>query len=214
NPSLLPVTVNYSTVNGTATAGTDYVAASGTVTFVPGDTSEPITLQILGDTLAEFNEKFTVTLSAPTNATLAANSDGDVTITGDDPPEISIAAAASSTEGNTGSSNVAIVVTLSQTHKESVWVNYATADVTAFAGTDYINTTGTLQFLPGTLTKTIYVPVFGDTAGEPNETFYVDLSVPLNGTLTAATRATVTIVNDDSTNQVFRTTADFAGGTL
>ena len=52
------------------------------------------------------------------------------------------------------------------------------------AGSDYINATGTLQFYPGTLTKTIYVPVLDDTVGEKTESFYVDLSVPLNGTLT------------------------------
>src|SRR6476619_2794969 len=88
NPSTLPVTVNYSTVDGTAVAGADYVAAAGSVTFVPGDISEPITLQVIGDTLAEFDEHFTVRLSSPTNATIAAVPGGDVTITDDDPPEI------------------------------------------------------------------------------------------------------------------------------
>src|SRR4051812_35727219 len=47
NPSTLPVTVDYSTVNGTAVAGADYVAASGTVSFAPGDVSEPITVQAM-----------------------------------------------------------------------------------------------------------------------------------------------------------------------
>jgi hypothetical protein len=213
NQSLLPVTVNYSTADGTALAGADYVAASGTVTFLPGDVSEPITLQILGDTLAEENETFTINLSAPTNATIAALP-GTITIADDDPPEVSIAPAVSVTEGNAGTTNAAIVVTLSQTHPESVWVSYTTVDGTAVAGSDYVKTTGTLQFLPGSRSNTIYVPIVGDTVGEPTEVFYVDISNPLNGTLTDARRATVTIVNDDSSNQVFSTIADFGAGSV
>jgi len=214
NQSLVPVTVDYTTVDGSATAGADYVASSGTVTFVPGDTSEPITIPILGDTLAEANEHFTVVLSNPANATIAAAPGGDITIADDDPPEISIAAAATITEGNAGTSNIAVAVTLSQTHTESVWVTYKTSDGTATAGTDYVNTTGTLQFYPGTKTQTIYIPVYGDTVGEATEYFYVDLSNPLNGTLTSATRATMTIVDDDSSTKVFSTSADFAAGTV
>jgi len=71
-------------------------------------------------------------------------------------PEASIAATASIVEGNiNGTNNVAVNVTLSQSHAESVWVNYATSDGTAVAGSDYVKTTGTLQFYPGTVTKTI-----------------------------------------------------------
>ena len=173
----------------------------------------PITVPVRGDTLAESNEKFSVRVANPTNATVAA-APGEITITDDDPPDISIAAAASITEGNVGSDNVAVVVTLSQTHFESVFVNYATSPGTALAGSDYLHTTGTLQFYPGTATKTIYVPVVYDTVGETTETFYVDLSAPINGTLTAATRATVSIVNDDNSSQVFTTAADFGAGTL
>ena len=63
-----PVTVNYATANGTATAGSDYTAASGTLTFAPGQTSKPITVTVNGDTAVEPNETFFVNLSAPTNA--------------------------------------------------------------------------------------------------------------------------------------------------
>ena len=214
NQSLETVTVDYQTVNGTAVAGADYVATSGSLTFAPLTTTMPVTVQVLGDTLAEVHEKFIVRVSNPTNATIAANSDGVVTITDDDVPEISIAATASITEGNTGVDNVAVVVTLSQSHEESVWVSYVTSPGTALAGSDYNHTTGTLQFLPGTTTKTIYVPVISDTVGEASEILYVDLNTPLNGTLTAASRATVTIVNDDNTNWVTSTSAEFGAGTV
>ncbi len=64
-------TVNYATANNTATAGVDYVATSGTLTFAPGQTTRTITVQVIGDLLKEANETFFVNLSAPTGATIA-----------------------------------------------------------------------------------------------------------------------------------------------
>jgi len=78
-PSSKTVTVQYATVGGTATQGSDYVGASGTVTFQPGETSKTVTIVVLGDSLAENSETFTVVLSSPTNATLAdANGVGTI----------------------------------------------------------------------------------------------------------------------------------------
>jgi Calx-beta domain len=65
------VTVAYATGNGTATGGSDYISASGTLTFAPGTTTRPISVTINGDTLDEANETFFVNLSSPTNATLS-----------------------------------------------------------------------------------------------------------------------------------------------
>ena len=82
------VTVAYATGNGTATAGSDYQAASGTLTFAPGETSKTITVLVNGDRLAEPNETFVVNLSSATNATIA-DGQGVGTIV-DDEPRISI----------------------------------------------------------------------------------------------------------------------------
>ena len=68
------MTVNYATANGTATAGSDYVAASGTLTFAPGVATRPMTVSVNGDTTSEPNETFVVTLSSPTNAVLGDGS--------------------------------------------------------------------------------------------------------------------------------------------
>ncbi|PRC51841.1 hypothetical protein C6A85_61995, partial [Mycobacterium sp. ITM-2017-0098] len=75
--------VAYATSNGTATAGSDFTAKSGTVTFAAGVTSQQISVAVVGDTVVESNETFTVTLSSPTGATIA---DGSAvgTITNDD----------------------------------------------------------------------------------------------------------------------------------
>jgi hypothetical protein len=68
------VTVNYATANGTASAGADYTAASGTLSFDPGESTKTISVDVLADSTAESQERFTLTLSAPTNATLVAGS--------------------------------------------------------------------------------------------------------------------------------------------
>lgn len=69
-PSPRPVTVQYATANGSATAPADYLTASGTVTFAPGETAKPVTVQVVPDTVDEPNETFTVNLSAPSGAGL------------------------------------------------------------------------------------------------------------------------------------------------
>ena len=81
--STTPVTVAYATSNGTATAGADYTATSGTVTFAAGVTSQTVAVKVTGDNTVEPNETFTVTLSNPTGATISkATATG--TITNDD----------------------------------------------------------------------------------------------------------------------------------
>src|SRR5207253_742685 len=91
NPSDQTITVNYATADVTATtADNDYVAASGTVTFAPGTTSQTITVLVNGDTKFEPNETFFVDLFAATNATIA-DPQGQGTIVNDDSqPTISI----------------------------------------------------------------------------------------------------------------------------
>jgi hypothetical protein len=79
------VTVNYATANGTATAPADYQPASGTLTFLPGVTTQTITVQVVGDIVPEADETFSVALSAPTNATLGSAT-GTGTILDDDEP--------------------------------------------------------------------------------------------------------------------------------
>ncbi|MFP5288955.1 MAG: Calx-beta domain-containing protein, partial [Thermoanaerobaculia bacterium] len=79
-PSAQSVTVGYATKDGTALAGSDYVATSGTVTFVPGQTSRMIGVSTLGDGVAEGNETFTLSLSAPSNAQLGKPASMKITI--------------------------------------------------------------------------------------------------------------------------------------
>lgn len=101
------------------------------------------------------------------------------------------------TEGNTGTTNATFTVTLSAASTSAVTVNYATANGTATSGSDYTLTTGTLTFNPGNISKTLTVPVTGDTTFETNETFFVNLSSATNATI-ADNQALGTILNDDA----------------
>jgi glucose/arabinose dehydrogenase len=79
-------TLDYTTLDGTARAGSDYTARSGTLTFADGVTSQVISIPILEDTLVEGNEVFSVAVDRPTGATLRAPRTGQITIVDNDAP--------------------------------------------------------------------------------------------------------------------------------
>lgn len=171
-PYDLPVTVNYTTTDGTATAGSDYTApASGTLTFQPGQpTSQTITGLVNGDQLFEQNETFVVNLSTPNSYAEISKGTGVVSIIEDD-PQISIAGAY-----NYGDySPFSFTVSLSVASTEVVMVDFTTVDGTALAGVDYAFTSRTLTFAPGVTTMTIPVDVLDPTYAD-NKYFTVQLS--------------------------------------
>ena len=217
------LTVDYSTTAGTATEGTDYTAASGTLAFATGETEKKILVPITDDDADEPDETFTLTLSNASNAVSvggavgAAAGDGDGgdgffgpgsrsavdtatgTITDDDAePSLSISSP-SVTEGDSGSRTMSFTVTLSPASGKRVTVSYAEGTGgSATAGTDYTALgSGTLTFAAGDTTKTIGVSVTGDSLDEPNETIAVKLSSATNATISGAT-GTGTITDDDS----------------
>jgi hypothetical protein len=191
-----PVVVDYATTDGTAIAGADYVATSGRLTFNPGETSKTFSVTINGDTLFEANETFFVDLTNPVNANLLqARATG--TITNDDPPPSISINDVSQAEGNSGTTNFTFAVTLSAISGLPATVNYATADGTATAGSDYQSTSGALTFDPGQTSKQITVAVNGDTLNEADETFLVNLTSAANSTIARA-QGVGTILNDEA----------------
>ena len=191
-------TVNFATANGTATAGSDYTATSGTLTFAPGETTKTIAVPIIGDTVVESNETFTVKLSGATNATIA-DTQGVATITNDDItpglPQLSINDV-TKTEGDSGTTNATFTVRLSAPSTQTITVNFATANGTAIAGSDYTSKSGTLTFTPGQTSKTISVAIKGDLLDENNETFNINLSNAINATI-ADSQGIATITDND-----------------
>ncbi len=193
------VTVDYFTANGTATEPSDYTAVNGTLTFFPGQTTRTISVPVNGDTLPEPDETFTVNLMNPANATIT-NGQGIGTIVNDDIGTLQLSIGNQAvTEGNSGSSLAVFTVTLSGASAQSVSVDYGTANGSATNPSDYTAVNGTLVFLPGQTSKTISVPVNGDTTPEGNETFVVNLTNPVNATILVG-QGTGTINDDDATS--------------
>ena len=185
------VTVDYATADGSATAGDDYTATSGTLTFAAGDTEKTVSVAIGDDTVNEDDETFTLTLSNASGATLGtASATGTIknrAIT----PTVSIAGG-SGTEGDDDA--IAFTVTLDQAAAAAVTVDYATADGSATAGDDYTATSGTLTFAAGDTEKTVSVAIGDDEVNEDDETFTVTLSNATGATL-GTSSATGTIKN-------------------
>jgi Calx-beta domain/FG-GAP-like repeat len=205
-----PVTVAYATADVPryygpgATAGVDYTAASGTVTFAAGDTSRPVTVLVNGDRLAEDSESFFVRLTNPTNAFIAT-AEGFGTIL-DDEPSITIDCCVSGIEGNAGTTALTFNVTLLAAYDAPVTVAYSTADLTpdeeyyngpgATAGVDYTANSGTVTFNPGEpLTQNITVLVTGDRVAEADELFWVNLGGSTSAHITS--RALAYIEDDE-----------------
>jgi hypothetical protein len=190
------VTVQYATADVTATAGSDYTAASGTVTIPAGQTSATVTVAVRGDRLPEPTETFAVNLTAATGASIIRGR-GIGTIL-DDEPRISISDV-SKYEGRKGmKTTFTFTVTLSVPYDQPVTVSYRTVNGTATtADNDYVAKSGTLTFVPGETTKTITIEVKGDNKREPNETFYLDLFNLSSNASFEKYRGIGTIWNDD-----------------
>ncbi|MHA3770669.1 Calx-beta domain-containing protein [Verrucomicrobiota bacterium sgz303538] len=189
-----PISVNFNTQNGTATAGTDYVTTQGTLTFQPGEIEKTISVPILGDNTAEQIENFSVKFSTPFGATLQQASQ-TVSLLNDDPGTISVASA-SITEGHGGQKILVFNVSMSVPTTSPVSVNFETQDGTALAGVDFETAAGQITFAPGETQKTISVPILGDRIAEQNEAFTLKLTGASGATIATAT-ATGTILNDD-----------------
>jgi hypothetical protein len=189
--SAVPVTVSYNTSDQTATAGTDYVAKSGTVTFAAGETTKTIVIQVIGDRVIEQTERFTLSLTGAVNGNITQG-DSTGVILDDDTPSITI-----SDVGVLESDGFAFfTVSLSKAISGSaVTVNYKTTPGTATGGgVDFTTTSGTLTFMPGQTTQTVFVQITRDALGEPIETFFVDLSMAMNATI-ADSRGTGRIID-------------------
>jgi subtilisin family serine protease len=191
-----PVTVRFATSNGTATAGIDYLATSGTLTFAPGEVSKLLPISLLADTRYENDETFSLNLSGATGAVITKPMVQGTILNDDARPSLRIADV-SVRELASGSADVAFQLTLSAASDLPVTVNFTTANGTAGAGSDYGAVAGSITIPAGVRTATIYVPVLGDTALEPDETFFLNLSNAVNATIADAQGAGK-ILNDDA----------------
>jgi Ca2+-binding RTX toxin-like protein len=191
-----PVTVNFATADGTALTGTDYQATSGTLTIPATTTSGEIVVPVVGDTLDEPDEGFVVNLSMPTGAVLQ-DAQGAGTITDDDLEPALAVNDIITIEGNVGTTAVEFRVALNAASGKSVAVGVTTANGTAQAPNDYQSVSGPLAFAPGETLKSVFVNVVGDTTFEPDESFVLNLSSPVNATI-ADGQGVAMIQNNDA----------------
>jgi hypothetical protein len=201
-----PIAVQYSAANGSAIAGSDYVAASGTVTIPPGSLTANIQVQVIGDAIFEPDETFLVNIAAD-NATPSI-AQGTGTILNDD-----VGFRFNSTVYSVSETGATADLTVLRVGRTSgaVSVDYATSDSAganncatlngnASSRCDYEAKFGSLRFASGETSKTLNISLVDDAYAEGNESFTVNLNNAVGGNIDTPASATVTITDNDSAN--------------
>lgn len=190
-PSIDPVSVDYQTVDGTASALTDYTPSAGTVVIPAGSTSGTVDVSTNDDSTVEPNEEFSLLLLAPVAATLADDT-GVGTIIDDD----SISVSVNNANAAEVESGLVFTVALSAPSDFDVTVDYATGDQSATAGNDYVSLPlTTLSFAAGEISKQVTVPLLDDSDVEGDESLTLTLSNPIGANL--GTDVGIGTISDD-----------------
>ena len=181
--------LTYNTIDGSATAGQDYTATSGTLNFAAGQTTAFVDVPVLGDTTVENTETFFLKVTPPTAAPSVAASVGVATIINDDTVQAGVPAISVTSTPIAEGGSLAFVVTLSAPSNGTVTVDYR-----ALSGPGYgtisasdinflLSQTQTLTFAPGQTTKTLTFSINSDNVDEIDESFTLELLNPVNSEL-------------------------------
>jgi serine protease len=199
-PAASDVTYYASTSNGTAQAGTDFVANAWPDQVIPaGATSATYPVVVNGDTAAEIDETFSFVVGEVSGPVSVLEQVGTGTIVNDDgaAPDLAIGDA-TVTEGDSGSRQLAFTVSLSSASASPVTFEIATANGTALAGSDFVaRALAADSIAPGQTSKTYNVTIKGDTTAENDEVFYVNL-YNVSGAALVDDTGVGTISDDDS----------------
>ena len=200
-------TVNYAVigVGASPAAASDFVGnvfPGGSVTFTAGQTSEVISIPVLGNAIVEANENFRVTLSNPTGGATITTAVATGVIRNDDRSLAIAATSANMNEGNAGATALTFTVTRSGLLTGTTTVDFAVAGngVNPAAASDFQNgvfLTGTVTFTAGQTSKVITILVSGDLTVELNEGFRVTLLNPSLGAVIALPRAAAGLIRND-----------------
>ena len=192
------VTVQWATSDGTATAGTDYAAGSGTLTFATGETGKTVTVAVTGDQVDEPNETLTVTLSDQTSGVSITDATATGTITDDDTATVSLALSPASIGENGGVSTV--TASLNGASSEAVEVTVSASPVDPAVSEDYTlsaNTKLTIAAGSTASTETVTITGVNNDVDTANKTVTVSgASSGGNGVANPADQA-LTITDDD-----------------
>jgi hypothetical protein len=195
------VSVDYHTSDGSATAGADYAARSGTLNWAAGDSAnKTFTVPVTWDGRAEGTESISLALSNPGGGADQGPNSAAVVRIGDDGESGRLALTTKAYK--VGEADDVVTITAKRSGGSlggPVTVYYAASNGTATAGSDYAAASGTLTFGPGEAAKSFTVHVTSDTVHEGDEAFHVTLSKPGGGaSLGSPAGATVTITDDDA----------------
>jgi hypothetical protein len=188
-------TVQFATSDGSATAGADYTATSGTLTFAPGQITRTFTIPILPDALCDGDETVNLTLSNPGGGSVLGTR-RTATLTILDPGAcINFSAATYHVLENHGPA--LITVARSGPATGLVTVQFATSNGTAIAPADYTPVSRTLTFAPGVRLVTVSIPIVNDTIIEGPETVNLALSNVQGSAVLGDERSTALLTIDD-----------------
>ncbi|HZF01516.1 MAG TPA: Calx-beta domain-containing protein [Methylomirabilota bacterium] len=197
--------VNYTTTNGTALAGINYNATTGTLAFVSGEIQKTISVPLINNQLVT-NLTFGMKLSNPTvGAQLVAPSNAVVVLQAG-AAGLSFTNAAMSVFKNVGSAAITVVCSnpgiepvVVDSNTVPLSVHYYTVDGTAVAGQDYSSVSGTLIFTNGIGTNIIFVPIINNSLITGSRTFTVSLTnATAPGKITSPSNQVVTIIDSNS----------------
>lgn len=198
------VGVSYATADGSASAGTDYTATSGTLSWPDGDDdARTITVPILNDSADENNETLTLMLSNPSGgAGLGSPSAATLTITDDDDPPTNqpgtLSFSSSSYSASEAGGSATIQVQRTAGTSGAVGVNFSTSDGSAESGSDYVTSSGTLTWADGDgSAKTFQIDLIDDLLQEGTETVNLSLSNATGGASLGTTAATLSLTDND-----------------
>jgi hypothetical protein len=195
------LTVDYQSTDETATAGSDYQSAVGTLVFGPGEISKTITLSILDDAAFDGYETFIVDLISANPAVLGMPTRARITIIDDDISPMAGTLTFSQSDFVVTESDGIVTLSLIRIGGATgrVTVDYeAKEHLTAKDGPDYVGRSDTVTFEDGVVTQSVSITIRDDIQYEPTEAFVVVLRHPTNGAVLGVnSTATVTIVDDD-----------------
>jgi hypothetical protein len=166
-----------------------------TLAFGAGASTATVTVTPINDNIAEGSETVTLTIASGTGYTVVGGA-ATGTIADNDTAALSIGNA-TVTEGDKGTANYTIPVTLSNPSTQTITVVATTVAGTATAGSDFVQSTSTLTFAPGVTSVNFTFGIVGDTVKENTETFTIQLSSPTGGATLGNGSGTITIIDND-----------------
>ncbi|MFN4842618.1 MAG: LamG-like jellyroll fold domain-containing protein [Dolichospermum sp.] len=192
-------TVDYSTADVTATAGQDYTATNGTLTFNAGESVKTFTIDINNDTVYEGNETFRVTLSNPTGGAVLGQNVSTITLT-ETPPVLAFSQPTFIfKEDGTGTTQITVTRTGSPDNTVSATISLTNGQ--AVAPDDYNNSSITVSFAPGETSKVVNIPLVDDIRFEEEEDLTLTLSNPTNSAILGTQATAKLTIQDNDINQ-------------